>query len=420
MMKVNFCVEFLEIIARNYELSRTYVLLISWGPIGMINHFRFIFSALSAALALAACGVVHTQETVSQTQTVDLPQTQVKWQSIGNCWSYAVMGWAESIVLRETGKELNFSESFMTYTHFRDQLLSGVEQVETGGSWNHARNLIARYGMMHEADFIPTESEETFSKVQKAALEAINLSLKEGVLSRDKSIKIVDLELQKAFNLTLTAEMKKKIFPASAIKLNGRETLNTKLNSWADRMWPASWGAAPDEKTELPQTFTLNTSQKLMLSQVKKALNKHEPVVMSWFVDFNAMNNEGIFNKNSLDLLKEGHQGYHMTVIEDYLVEGIHPVTGQPFSIGEGEATAEEKLLAEQHGNVVAFIVKNSWGGAERLDRSSYNRFGQKGYHRLDASYLFSWLAELSNAEEKSFVRTTTAITSFALPQAIR
>lgn len=386
----------------------------------MINKLRFTFSVVSASLVMAACGVAHTQETVSQTQTVDLPQSQVKWQSIGNCWSYAVMGWAESIVLRETSKELNFSESFMTYTHFRDQLLSGVEQVETGGSWDHARNLIARYGMMLEADFIPAESEETFSKVQKAALDALNLSLKEGVLSKDKSTKTVDAELQKAFNIKLTAEIKKKIFAASSVKLKGRETLNTKLNSWSDRVWPASWGSAPSEQAQLPQTFELNVSQKSMLARVKKALNKHEPVVMSWFVDFNAMNNEGIFNKKSLDLLKEGRQGYHMTVIEDYLVEGIHPVTGKKFSIGEGEATAEEKLLAEQYGNVVAFIVKNSWGGAERLDRSSYNRLGQKGYHRLDASYLFSWLAELSEDEEKSFVRTTTAITSFALPPATR
>ena len=60
----------------------------------------------------------------SSLDTVNIPHSSVKWQSIGNCWAYAALGWVESMLLR--GPELvqpNFSETYVTYPHYELQLM---------------------------------------------------------------------------------------------------------------------------------------------------------------------------------------------------------------------------------------------------------------------------------------------------------
>ena len=94
-------------------------------------------------------------------QIVDVEQTPVERQSIGNCWLYAQASWAESMHKRATGETFDISQSYWTYMHWFIQITSGNvrnNELSTGGTWWTARTIIRNYGLMHESDFI---SEDT-------------------------------------------------------------------------------------------------------------------------------------------------------------------------------------------------------------------------------------------------------------------
>lgn len=373
----------------------------------------FIFGLLSA------CGERNIE--TSQPTVVNLPHTNVKWQSIGNCWIYAVTGWAESLVLKNTsGREvLNLSETYITYRHIQEQLQSRwVREVNTGGSWYQAVNLITNYGVMREEDFVPGEANAPRSSVQEAAVSYLNQSLRSGALSRSRDARTIDAELRTAFKLG-NRSFESLIIPASKVTVETRSgrsvSLHSALSQWDDNSWPwSSWENRPhDEQPYVPSSLTAEQNQ--LMYRVKKAMNDGHPVIMSWFVDFNALDNQGIFSANTLKSRGHGHQGYHMTVLEDYTARGVDPQTGKEFFIGEGEVSDADKALALNYGNISYLVLKNSWGGNERMDRPSYTRDGSKGYHRLDASYLFSWIPKYDEKTNR-FQELESVVTSFVLP----
>ena len=133
-------------------------------------------------------------------------QSAVKRQSIGNCWLYATTSWLEALNKAATNVEVNTSESWLTYWHWYEQLANGRAggEIETGGGWETAAGLIARYGVTLEKDFIKAEAESEMSSRQSSALNAVNLSLKSGALKdavarRDK--KAIRKELDAAWQL---------------------------------------------------------------------------------------------------------------------------------------------------------------------------------------------------------------------------
>src|SRR5688500_6795554 len=159
--------------------------------------------------------------------------SKVKRQSIGNCWLYAVTSWLEALNKEATGTELNTSESWLTYWHWYDQIANGQvgDEISTGGSYGTGVDLITRYGVMKEGDFIPDESDDEMSNTQKTALDAMNASLKTGVLKdpakrRDRAL--VRAELDKAWNLS--PEMREKlntVFGASVSKTLDRSYVSS-------------------------------------------------------------------------------------------------------------------------------------------------------------------------------------------------
>lgn len=362
----------------------------------------------------------------STTTTVDLPQSKPKWQSIGNCWIYAVFSWAESIALRDSngGRSLDLSESYITYRYFQEQLTGTTpKSIETGGSWYLASRLIRKYGVMLEGDFIPDEAGKTFSAIQKKAVSYLNASLQSGELSHAHSQEVVTSELDKAFGITFSDE-ESKVLEANKFMIaksaEGKDvSLAQLLNQWEEIGFEQDWDDAPRRESELPKSARrLNSEEKKTLTTVFRALNQHEPVILSWYVDFNALDGEGKF---SLDALKKrgraGRQGGHMVVIEDYVVHGNKTREHDAFSTPEGEVTDELKDLAARYGILDYLIVKNSWGGSERTDRASVVRDGEGGYHILDASYLFSWIAAYDE-ESGKFEGAAPIIQGFVVPKA--
>ena len=149
-------------------------------------------SSLSLALLLSSlvatatgCGISSSAETVSNAdEIVNVDHTDVERQSIGNCWLYAHATWIESMNKSATGKAFDVSQSYWTYWHWFDQIAGGSAsaEVSTGGNWSTANNLVRKYGLMAEKDFVADDSTNEMSSRQASALATMNDSLKTGVL----------------------------------------------------------------------------------------------------------------------------------------------------------------------------------------------------------------------------------------------
>jgi hypothetical protein len=288
-------------------------------------------------------------------------------------------------------------------------------------------DLIAKYGVMREGDFLPNEANLPRSERQAAALKILNASITSGRLAqlRDTSVsqqqreQIIREELDTAFSVNMQL-LESKIIDPSSIKLgkdsDGYPLTLAKLATSDYHRW--NWvyfpyNGSPAVNGQPVSVAVRSKGQEFILKRVKRALNDGHPVLISWFVDFNALQGDG-FDLNTLIAAQEpGRQGGHITVIEDYVASGINPVDGKPFRTPEGEISQEEKDLALNYGNIDYFIVKNSWG--QKPD-SSYYRDGSYGYHKLMASYAFGWIPEAQSEDSTSLPNSSFGVNEFILP----
>jgi aminopeptidase C len=166
--------------------------------------------SLAALVLLSAfgCSARKTDDSAvaDENEIVDVPQTDVERQSIGNCWIYAHASWVESMHKTATGEDFDVSQSYWTYWHWFDQIAGGFgSKISTGGNWTTANGIIKKYGLMAEADFVALDTESEMSSRQSSALAALDASLASGALQdpaarRDK--KIVRQEMDRAWGLT--------------------------------------------------------------------------------------------------------------------------------------------------------------------------------------------------------------------------
>ncbi|RYZ58414.1 MAG: hypothetical protein EOP07_07085 [Proteobacteria bacterium] len=281
-------------------------------------------------LSMSACILACQPAEVSHEKVTSVSHTAVKRQSIGNCWLYAQATWLESMLKSTTGENVNVSETYWTYWDMYNKLLENQpipeDELNTGGTWSRSVAIISKYGWVKEDEFIPEETNLQMSKSQACAEDYIMAQGKEGGTLFDVSKRTP--ELLRAEKLPTEAEL---------------------------------------------------TAYKKLEQRIKLALNDHQPVVLSWFVSFNAANDKGLFNLGTLASKRElGSSGGHMIVLHDYVVNNV-PGRG---TLGEGEMSDEDKALALE-GDLDYFVVKNSWG-ANRADRP----WLANGYSRLSWDYL--------------------------------
>ncbi len=385
---------------------------------------------MASLLALGAAGAIgcatedgdaaaqgsSDEEAASVEDITQVKHSKVKRQSIGNCWIYAVASWVEALNQAATGTEIDTSESWLTYWHWFEQLANGgaSDEISTGGSYGTAADLIVRYGIVLEKDFIATESESEMSGRQSSALAAVNAGLKGGPLKdavamRDRAA--IRRELDKAWGLD----------PAVVTKMNrvfGVAVTRTIDRSYVSRRPGYGIMASRELKARLrdPETrqFTTGTiddalgrsgggwwaprSGKLAWNEVnypgdeagrrefwkrvQKALHDEQPVVTSWAVDFNALSSASRFSLAELSRRGPGSQGGHMTVMHDYQAE----VPGLGLLEAGKPATPAQMDAALSDGTKIEFVrVKNSWGGI-RPDR--WSEAAIPGYHDLELAYL--------------------------------
>ncbi len=392
--------------------------------IDLLKLTRGLTIASMLALAGAATGAC-SSEVPSDTSSDDgsgsstdditsVNQSAVKRQSIGNCWLYATTSWLEALHKAATNEELNTSESWLTYWHWYEQLANGRagEEIETGGGWETAAGLIARYGVTLEKDFIHAEADSEMSSRQSSALNAANISLKSGALKdavARRDTKAIRKELDAAWQLdAATTARINAVFGEGVEKTLDRAYVAAAPGNGVIRAidFPARLKDAQSGqfvKATLADAIGTGTSwsprqgkfafnsvaypsdavaRRGFWKRVQKALHDEVPVMISWKVDFNALTPDSHFSLEQLQSRGPGRHGGHMTVAHDYQadVPGIGILkAGEP-------ATKEQMEKALSDDTKIVFLrVKNSWGGI-RPDR--WNQAAIPGYHDLDYNYL--------------------------------
>lgn len=357
-------------------------------------------------------------EQTSGTKVTDIDHTTSKHQSIGNCWLYAAASWAESLHLTTTGNKVDLSETYWTFWHWHNALVnSDATEVQTGGwfrAWhtnNTASGIIAERGYMFEGDFIPREQGVEFSDVQKKALEFVNRELASGELKEPSSRTSANVQrvLEKAFGVNMD-NLRNKIHSADSLVLGYKSDGNAKTlkdlvsrnENWSEVSYPRI--------SDNNQLARVESSRKKILKRIFRALNAKQPVIISFHVDFNALDtSNGMFSYQTLmDVGEPGRQGGHMVVIEDYVVDKVPDGDGGYFSIEEGEVSDDLKEMAIE-GELRYFVVKNSWG-SYRPERGLIN-----GESRLEVNYLnMAWDVVNSDGEVTG---TSSSLKSIYLPK---
>lgn len=400
---------------------------------------------LRSALVLVALvplfGCSGSDAASGSSNITDVKHTDVERQSIGNCWLYAEASWIESMNLSATGEPLDVSQSYWTYWHWFDQIVDeGSSAIETGGSFDVAASIVTSRGLVHEADFIAEDTTSEMSSRQHDALDAINRELKDGRLSSydaRSNRKLVREVLDDAWKLTPEVrEMLTRAFgdDASATLDGGASVDGTAIVDpkalpvrYTERKTSPSEGTPKDTtldraiaewRQQYYPSYGGESARRDFQIRVQKALHDAQPVVITWNVDFNAMESwdealRGSFNMTTLgNAGGPGRQGGHMTVLEDYQAETEEfgtlaaGVTLDP-SVPEDKAKLDAALL---RSTKLTFIrIKNSWG-AFRDDRASAPGF--PGYHDLYLDYLNGPITWCPSVESK----TSSNCTGKAVP----
>ena len=409
-----------------------------------------IFAAAST-LALASQVVACSTDPSSNTDDItDVANSKVKNQSIGNCWVYASIGWAESLRLGYSGEELNLSESYITYWHWMEEITGGVagmspvaalenDQLSTGGFWGVAAEIMRRYGVMDEGKFIPEEAEAARSARQSSALKAINASLKTGVLAdkaKRKDIAVVRAEMDKAWQLTadttkvlddtfgkaVTKNLVKGATVTAGSGIRTPKSIEIGMTSSGVLTLADAIGTPVSSSNVRTRTGTYAwneqsyptgaTARRDFLKSGQKALHAGLPVIMTWFVDFNAMSS----NTFKAPPATPGHQGGHMTVLEDYQISNV-PGYG---TLEAGKTVTDPKALEaalSSSATIDFFRIKNSWGSdlAPPGAAAEY-----KGYYDLYMKYLNGPLTKCtaSGSDPCATKSNVDGLWAFVLPPA--
>ncbi|HYX34582.1 MAG TPA: hypothetical protein VE954_15895 [Oligoflexus sp.] len=369
---------------------------------------KSLWIAASALALQMSCGKPESKSD-SRLDVTSVKHSPVKRQSIGNCWLYAHSTWLESMLLNTLDKVVDVSETYWTYWDFYWKVSGqrlykeGDEDLATGGGWGLSTSIIKNHGWVEEGKFIMTADglpadTEAMSRSQACAETYMLEALKEGgSLVGVTDSTAIHAALQKAFSCG--GDYKVNLNPDGSIpeglEVHSAQTTMLKdvknpqrsqsLQYWVDR-WSSVSPVSPYSKNSGKRLPSLETEKQStdVVKRVMKALNDKQPVVMSFFVSFNAPNENGVFNTRTLaDARELGSSGGHMVVLHDYTVTDVPGQEGG--RLGEGDLSPELKNAA-LGGKLEMLVAKNSWS-SDRADRP----WIKDGFSRFSWDYLTSY-----------------------------
>jgi hypothetical protein len=363
---------------------------------------KMLVAPVLLTLTLGAC----SQENGSGVKVTDVDHSLVKRQSIGNCWLYAAASWAESLHKATTGEEVNLSETYWTYWHWYGQIVnSGITEIQTGGNWWVSRQIILERGYLLEGEFIAGESLSQMSGVQKAAEAAVNEALNVGGELADPTSRTpenVTRLLDRAYGVNM-AEARARAKDATTFVVGKAGITDISLAQVVASSGEYAWKTVSYPTVSGTPSPEVIQKRREIMKRALRAINDRKPVVVSMFIDFNALDiTDATFKYAKLAQAGMGKQGGHMVVLEDYTVDNVPDENGGFFSIEEGEVSDELKQKALE-GDVRYLVAKNSWG-TDRPDRGLTD-----GYTRFDTDYMNLPIARESGGK-------SSALSLFVLP----
>ena len=384
---------------------------------------RLALGSLLAAGSLA-CDPAGLEEVgTSEHEITDVNHTTVERQSIGNCWLYAQASWIESMRLSASGEELDASQTYWTYWHWFDQVTGFFtpSEIQTGGFQFTANQIVLDRGLMLEGDFVPEDSASEMSDRQASALSRINEALARGDFEGADGRRVREIfddawqlspavrdQLDRAFGEDGETTLRQGarldgtdiIDPATvAVRYTERvggqtverdATIVDAIRGWSNARYP--FDAA---------------GRRRFLQRVQRALHDRQPVVITWDVDFNALENDGArqgsFNLQTLqEAGRPGGQGGHMTVLEDYAARTTEfGVLEAGVTLDPTDPTDAAKLEAAlaDSTEILLLRTKNSWG-SQRPDREFAPGF--PGYHDLWMDYMNGPIRYCPDVDDKT------------------
>jgi hypothetical protein len=357
---------------------------------------------------IGACATTSPGTGSDESGVTDIPQTGPRNQrETGNCWLYATGAWVESLETAANEREgrppaTHYSVAYWDYWDWFDKITGGkvhgsnaagvAGDLDSGGSWGLAVELILERGLVHEVDFL-SDAPLVDADAVTSAKAIVASSLVEGPL-RTKAARadgaLVRSELERAFQLgdrvssALTA----------VFGQDGRETLLTSARAAGPVVDPdalrivtplasgpsevhvlrdaigARRGAGNDADKRTGTyawsrvAFTAATSSssektRAFFKRLQRALHAGAPVPIDWFWASPAdPDHHGVFHRVTRVPDDDTDSVWHETLLYDYQVDV--PGLGT-LAAGTPASPAEESAALADDASIVFLRVKDSY-----------------------------------------------------------
>lgn len=343
---------------------------------------------------------------------VDIPVSSIRDQKeTGNCWLYATTSWVEGVelaALREKAGATTvvapppLSVSYFDYWDWYSTITHGGitstvaqtirdDQLDAGGSWGAAVEIIARRGLVRAADFGGGTGIMKDADLTNAALDAMATSLLTGPLATKAARKdgtLVRHELDQAFGLSSamksaltaafgadgkrgfddgTATSSSLVISAAELEvLAPRAGAATEIRPLIDLIGKRAHGSDPDKRTGLYAwdvvSYTHHTAAatRAYFKRIQLALHAGVPVPISWFLADNG-DPAGIGAYKTVPAVPAGATDSvdHETLITDYEITDV-PGFGT-LHAGVDATAAQRAAALDDSAKIVFFRVKDSY-----------------------------------------------------------
>ena len=369
--------------------------------------------ALVALVTLAGCsGDAAPDVAQSDDAIVDVPVSTVRDQrETGNCWLYATTAWVESLeraVLQEkrsssrTTSPSPLSVTYLDYWDWYSKITGGEikgtdakalreDQLDSGGSWGYAVEIMARFGVARASELGGTGLTKD-ADVTNAALGTIIASLLNGPLKTAAARKdgaLVRKELDKAFELSSkvsasltasfgadgkksftkgTASASEVVVPPDALEVlipraGGAAVVRPLSDAIGQRAAPGddpdtragefAWRVAPYARKSPAATRTY-------FRRIQRALHAGVAIPVSWFLAANGdPDSRGAYRAIPAEPADSVDSVAHMTVIADYEVANV-PGYGT-LKAGASATPAQREAALDERATIVFFRVTDSY-----------------------------------------------------------